>query len=236
MEKLAAVLETTRFSEKLFTAEDTESTETRREWLGNTLGQLLKRPEVTIEQFVVVLRRIAPNFFERELRVHYEPAKDAPMSLYEEMTGVFSHAERSEGSTPDPDNSVVIALPPRSGFRDVSHSLPAEVRNELKSIETEIKYAGYLDQQRKSIERLKKAEQRAIPEWFDYANVSGLSREMKEKLQRVRPRTLAQASRIPGVTPAAVSLVNVYIEIQGKRRTVLRNCETAEVFVICRQD
>ncbi len=95
--------------------------------------------------------------------------------------------------------------------------MSSAVRNELKSVETEIKYAGYLDQQQKAIERLKKAEQRNIPEWFDYARVSGLSREMKEKLQHVRPQTLGQASRIPGVTPAAVSLVNVYIEIQARQ-------------------
>jgi tRNA uridine 5-carboxymethylaminomethyl modification enzyme len=101
----------------------------------------------------------------------------------------------------------------------VPHELSTAVRNELKSIETEIKYEGYLSQQTKSIERLKKAEQRPIPSWFDYAAVSGLSREMKEKLQRVRPQTLGQASRIPGVTPAAISLVNVYIEIQGRQRT-----------------
>jgi len=91
-------------------------------------------------------------------------------------------------------------------------------RNELKSVETEIKYEGYLQQQQRAIERLKKAEQRAIPEWFDYKMVSGLSREMQEKLVKIRPRTLGHASRIPGVTPAAVSLVNVYIEIQSKRR------------------
>ncbi|HEV2114574.1 MAG TPA: tRNA uridine-5-carboxymethylaminomethyl(34) synthesis enzyme MnmG [Terriglobales bacterium] len=104
------------------------------------------------------------------------------------------------------------------GFFEVSDSRPfALIRGELKSVETEIKYAGYLEQQQRSMERLKKAEQRAIPEWFDYKNVSGLSREMQEKLQRVRPRTLGQASRIPGVTPAAVSLVNVYIEIQARR-------------------
>jgi len=96
--------------------------------------------------------------------------------------------------------------------------LSSAVRNELKAVETEIKYAGYLDQQQRAIERLKKAEQRAIPEWFDYCDVSGLSREMKEKLDRVRPRTLGHAGRIPGVTPAAVSLVNVYIEIQSRRR------------------
>ena len=101
--------------------------------------------------------------------------------------------------------------------------LPAEIRNELKSVETEIKYAGYLDQQTKSIERLKRSEQRAIPDWFDYGKVSGLSREMNEKLTRVRPRTLGQASRIPGVTPAAVSLINVYIEIQSRQQTPVRS-------------
>jgi tRNA uridine 5-carboxymethylaminomethyl modification enzyme len=95
--------------------------------------------------------------------------------------------------------------------------LTSELRNELKSVETEIKYAGYLQQQERAIERLKKSEQRSIPDWFDYGQVSGLSREMHEKLTRVRPRTLGQASRIPGVTPAAVSLINVYIEIQGRR-------------------
>jgi tRNA uridine 5-carboxymethylaminomethyl modification enzyme len=95
--------------------------------------------------------------------------------------------------------------------------LTAQVRNELKSVETEIKYSGYLDQQKKAIDKLKRAEERAIPEWFDYANVSGLSREMQEKLIRVRPQTIGQASRIPGVTPAALSLINVYIEIQAKR-------------------
>lgn len=95
--------------------------------------------------------------------------------------------------------------------------LPVQVRNELRAVETEIKYAGYLGQQQKSIDRLKKAEQRTIPEWFDYSTVSGLSREMKEKLQRVRPQTIGQASRIPGVTPAAISLVNVYIEIQARK-------------------
>jgi tRNA uridine 5-carboxymethylaminomethyl modification enzyme len=101
-----------------------------------------------------------------------------------------------------------------------SGSVNARVRNELKSVETEIKYAGYLDQQRKAIDKLKKAEQRAIPANFEYAGISGLSREMQETLARVRPQTLGQASRIPGVTPAALSLLNVYLEVGEKRRMV----------------
>jgi tRNA uridine 5-carboxymethylaminomethyl modification enzyme len=98
-------------------------------------------------------------------------------------------------------------------------ALTARARNELRAVETEIKYAGYLDQQRKAIEKLKRAESLTIPAWFDYQNISGLSREMQEKLSRVRPQTVGQASRIPGVTPAALSLIHVYIEIQGRKRS-----------------
>jgi tRNA uridine 5-carboxymethylaminomethyl modification enzyme len=145
--------------------------------IGQPLAQLLKRPEITIEQLAPALRNLAPGFFERD-------------------SSANSASSAANGST----------------------RLTSEIRNELKSVETEIKYAGYLDQQQRAIDRLKKAEQRRIPEWFDYRAVSGLSREMQEKLGHVVPQTLGQASRIPGVTPAAVSLINVYIEIQGRRR------------------
>jgi tRNA uridine 5-carboxymethylaminomethyl modification enzyme len=108
-------------------------------------------------------------------------------------------------------------IPPDMGHPD--SRLAAWVRNEMKTVETEIKYAGYLGQQKKVMEKLKRDEGRVIPAWFDYAACSGLSREMVETLGRVRPMTLGQASRIQGVTPAAVSLVNCFIEIQGKRQT-----------------
>jgi tRNA uridine 5-carboxymethylaminomethyl modification enzyme len=94
----------------------------------------------------------------------------------------------------------------------------AVLRNEARAVETEIKFAGYLEQQKKSIEKLKAAEALAIPAWLDYSTISGLSREMQEKLERVRPGTIGQASRIPGVTPAAVSLIHISIRIQGVRR------------------
>jgi len=94
----------------------------------------------------------------------------------------------------------------------------AVLRNEARAVETEIKFAGYLEQQKKSIEKLKAAEALAIPAWLDYSAISGLSREMRETLERVRPVTIGQASRIPGVTPAALSLVHVSIRIQGAKR------------------
>ncbi len=94
----------------------------------------------------------------------------------------------------------------------------AVARNERRAVETEIKYAGYLSQQTRSIAKMRKAESMRIPPWFDYTSVSGLSREMQQTFLRVRPATLGQASRLPGVTPAAVSLLHVYIEIQGRKR------------------
>ena len=93
----------------------------------------------------------------------------------------------------------------------------AVLRNEVRAVETEIKFAGYLEQQKKSIAKLKAAEAVAIPEWIEYGSISGLSREMRETLERVRPITIGQASRIPGVTPAALSLVHVSIKIQGAK-------------------
>jgi tRNA uridine 5-carboxymethylaminomethyl modification enzyme len=94
----------------------------------------------------------------------------------------------------------------------------AALRNEARAVETEIKFAGYLEQQKKSIAKLKAAEGVAIPEWLDYGAISGLSREMRETLRRVRPVTIGQASRLPGVTPAALSLVHVSIRLQGAVR------------------
>ena len=104
------------------------------------------------------------------------------------------------------------------GSRGQAVRLPAWVRNEMKTVETEIKFAGYLEQQKKSIAKLKAAEAVTIPGWLEYGIISGLSREMREKLERVRPGTIGQASRISGVTPAALSLVHVSIRLQGARR------------------
>jgi tRNA uridine 5-carboxymethylaminomethyl modification enzyme len=97
------------------------------------------------------------------------------------------------------------------------HVKRAVLRNEVRAVETEIKFSGYLEQQKKSIAKLKAAEAVAIPEWIEYGAISGLSREMRETLERVRPVTIGQASRIPGVTPAALGLVHVSIKAkQGK--------------------
>ena len=81
----------------------------------------------------------------------------------------------------------------------------------LTTVETETKYSGYIGQQERQMERLKAAERRPIPPDFTFDGIPGLSREVRDKLNRVRPATLGQAARIPGVTPAAVAVLDVYL-------------------------
>ena len=83
----------------------------------------------------------------------------------------------------------------------------------LTTLETEAKYAGYISQQERQIARMKDSEQRHIPSDFAYGDIPGLSTEVKQKLNRVRPETLGQAGRIPGVTPAAVAVLDVYLNL-----------------------
>ena len=87
-----------------------------------------------------------------------------------------------------------------------------------EQIEIQVKYEGYITRQQEEIERLKRHENTVLPIDFDYDNIPGLSNELTSKLKDVRPETIAQASRIPGVTPAAVSLLVIYL----KKRSMVR--------------
>ena len=80
-----------------------------------------------------------------------------------------------------------------------------------EQVEIGVKYAGYLDRQREEIARQQRHEMTPIPEGFDYTAVRGLSAEVQQKLERVRPQTVGQAQRIPGMTPAAISLLLVHL-------------------------
>src|ERR1700722_14825074 len=83
----------------------------------------------------------------------------------------------------------------------------------LATVETELKYSGYIAQQNRQVERIKDSGRRRIPEDFCYTDIPGLSREVCEKLTKVKPDTLGQAGRIPGVTPAAIAVLDVYLAI-----------------------
>jgi tRNA uridine 5-carboxymethylaminomethyl modification enzyme len=158
---------------------------------GQTWAQLLKRPEVSIQP---VLRAVRDELKMQPVLARFVAGIDD------------SHPS-------DKNKDVAMVGHPDAVERAVFH-------NEARAVETEIKFAGYLEQQKKSIEKLKAAESVTIPDWIEYSAISGLSREMRETLERVRPITIGQASRLPGVTPAAVSLVHVSIRVQGAKRLV----------------
>ncbi len=81
-----------------------------------------------------------------------------------------------------------------------------------EQVEIQCKYAGYIDRQQEEIERQRRNESTRLPDWLDYAQVRGLSNEVRQKLQTQRPATIGQASRIPGITPAAISLLLVHLK------------------------
>ena len=110
---------------------------------------------------------------------------------------------------PELDYAKLVSLPAFAADAPVAGDVAEQV-------EIETKYAGYLQRQRDEIARQQRHESTPIPDSFDYAGVRGLSAEVQQKLERVRPQTIGQARRIPGVTPAAVSLLLVHLE-RGRR-------------------
>jgi tRNA uridine 5-carboxymethylaminomethyl modification enzyme len=87
-----------------------------------------------------------------------------------------------------------------------------------EQVEVQAKYAGYIERQQAEIERQRRHEEQPLPADLDYGAVTGLSAEVREKLAAARPQTLGQAARIPGVTPAAVSLLLVHLKKRGLTR------------------
>ncbi|ARN73992.1 tRNA uridine-5-carboxymethylaminomethyl(34) synthesis enzyme MnmG [Oceanicoccus sagamiensis] len=106
---------------------------------------------------------------------------------------------------------------PNINYSDVA-GIKGEASNNpqvAEQVEIQIKYSGYIDRQSEEIDRLRRYENTILPVDFDYHGVEGLSNEVKQKLSDARPDTLARASRVPGVTPAAVSLLLIYLKKHG---------------------
>jgi len=91
-------------------------------------------------------------------------------------------------------------------------ALPVEQEQVAQQVEIQIKYQGYIDRQQDEIEKLKRQENTALPADFDYQQMQGLSNELKQKLMAARPENIGRASRIPGMTPAAISLLLIYLK------------------------
>jgi tRNA uridine 5-carboxymethylaminomethyl modification enzyme len=102
-----------------------------------------------------------------------------------------------------------------SSYKELLRTLDIDAIEDIEitdEVETQIKYEGYIRRQIEQIAKFKKLEHKFIPAWFDYASIPGFSREIREKLDKVRPETVGQATRISGMTPAAISLLIVVIE------------------------
>jgi tRNA uridine 5-carboxymethylaminomethyl modification enzyme len=108
---------------------------------------------------------------------------------------------------------------PEFGWRDVEKIAPwlSEYGTRvLDQVETEVKYEGYIGREEKRAQDLSQKETKSIPTWVDYDDIPGLSREATEKLSRVRPKSIGQAARVPGITPADVSVVLIHLEKQAR--------------------
>ena len=92
--------------------------------------------------------------------------------------------------------------------------------DQAAELEIDLKYDGYVKRQTETIERFRRLEDAPIPEWVDFSAVNGLSTEVKERLANLRPRSLGQAARMPGITPAAVSLLAVHIKARRDRGSI----------------
>ena len=110
---------------------------------------------------------------------------------------------------------------PQLGYRELAAfdperlDLPDRI---AEQVETEIKYEGYIKKQLDQVERMQKLEQTRLEEDLDYSAIQGLRLEAREKLSRVRPHSLGQASRISGVSPADISVLIIYLEQQGRQQ------------------
>jgi tRNA uridine 5-carboxymethylaminomethyl modification enzyme len=111
---------------------------------------------------------------------------------------------------------------PEFGYADVA-SLKGEAVTDpqvTEQVEIAVKYAGYIDRQQEEIDRLHRSEAISIPAGFDYVSVKGLSHEVTHKLTQAQPTTIGQASRVPGVTPAAISLLLINLKKRGSGATL----------------
>jgi tRNA uridine 5-carboxymethylaminomethyl modification enzyme len=112
---------------------------------------------------------------------------------------------------------------PDMGFSDIAPLL-AEAGNidadVAQQVEISTKYQGYIDRQQEQVERQRGYESTRLPDGIDYADIPGLSSEVRQKLTKQRPETIGQASRISGITPAAISLLLVYLKRRGGRERI----------------
>lgn len=160
------------------------------------MGELLTRPEVSLAGLLRSVPRGTAEQFEEELGGKVKAAAEVDPEDYESMTAVLS----------------LPWIPGCMDFRsrDIERT-EEDIRDSvLEAAEIAVKYAGYIERERRIADKIKRLEDLRIPDGFDYSKLTALSMECRIKLDRYRPRTIAQASRISGVSPADISVLLVY--------------------------
>jgi tRNA uridine 5-carboxymethylaminomethyl modification enzyme len=177
--------------------------------IGFDLGML---PKDRYDEFVSKQNR------KNELREYFRRA-----TVSVRAAGYYQFAEASGVSLSEVVNLSQLAKRPEVIAEHLAHLLPENLRerceiDEITTVVTDFKYEGYLIAQENMANRLAKAGGRTIPANLEYSRIPGLSHEMVERLNRVRPQTLGQAMRIPGLTPAALSLLTIHVELMSRQQ------------------
>jgi len=123
-------------------------------------------------------------------------------------------AERESAPISQSTRALEMLKRPELAYGDVLRMATLEATldlDEAAELEIDIKYDGYVQRQSEAIERFRRLEETSIPDWVDFQRVRGLSTEVRERLSASRPQSLGQAARMPGITPAAVSILAVHI-------------------------
>ncbi|MFS0784092.1 tRNA uridine-5-carboxymethylaminomethyl(34) synthesis enzyme MnmG [Bacillus sp. 1P06AnD] len=157
-------------------------------------------------------------FLEKKQAIEAEKArlKSTILKPTEELQQLIVNAGGSE--LKDGIRASDLMKRPEMGYRDIDQVAPSDqpLTDEIKEqVEIQIKYEGYIEKSLQQVEKLKKMENKKIPDNIDYDAINSLASEARQKLKKVRPLTVAQASRISGVNPADISILLVYLE-QGK--------------------
>jgi tRNA uridine 5-carboxymethylaminomethyl modification enzyme len=152
------------------------------------------------------------------VRAEIERLKSALIPASEEVNAAIV----AHGSTPiaQPVRAIELLKRPEIGYDALMKMGGAATTlnlDEAAELETEIKYEGYVRRQAEAVERFARLEDTTIPDWVDFKGVMGLSTEVSERLTAVRPRSLGQAARMPGITPAAISILAVHIKSRRDR-------------------
>jgi tRNA uridine 5-carboxymethylaminomethyl modification enzyme len=186
-----------------------DNADERLSQLGFELGML---PKDRYEEFV------AKNDRKNELREYFRRT-----TVSARTDGYQRFAQASGVNLSEAVSLSQLAKRPEITAESLVHLLPCALRDrcsieEIGAVITDFKYEGYLVAEENMANRLAKAANRGIPSSIEYSRIPGLSHEMVERLSRVRPQTLGQAMRIPGLTPAALSLLTIHVELMSRQQ------------------